>query len=89
MHDARKAALEITDYKMAIDRVAQTSLRDMIGSSMLSALLSDRKTADDKLRVEIGAKTEALGIAVSSVEIRDGDPRSTAGRHVPPSPGRT
>ena len=35
VHDAQKAALEITDYRLAIDRVAQTSLREMIGSSML------------------------------------------------------
>jgi len=28
-----KAALEITNYRQAIDRVAQTSLREMIGSS--------------------------------------------------------
>src|SRR5882672_5320512 len=47
VHDARKAALEITDYRQAIDRVAQTSLREMIGSSMLAALLSDRKAADE------------------------------------------
>ena len=50
VHDARRAALEITDYRLAIDRVAQTSLREMIGSSMLSALLSDRKAADEQLR---------------------------------------
>jgi len=30
VHDARAAALEITDYRTAIDRVAQTSLREMI-----------------------------------------------------------
>ncbi len=71
VHDARRAALEITDYRMAIDRVAQTSLREMIGSSMLSALLSDRKSADDRLRNEIGQKTQAWGVSVSSVEIRD------------------
>jgi regulator of protease activity HflC (stomatin/prohibitin superfamily) len=71
VHDARKAALEITDYRMAIDRVAQTSLREMIGSSMLSALLSDRKTADEKLRAEIAGKTLEWGITVSGVEIRD------------------
>ncbi|HUZ67117.1 MAG TPA: SPFH domain-containing protein, partial [Beijerinckiaceae bacterium] len=29
VHDARKAALEITNYRQAIDRVAQTSLREM------------------------------------------------------------
>jgi regulator of protease activity HflC (stomatin/prohibitin superfamily) len=71
VHDARKAALEITDYRMAIDRVAQTSLREMIGSSMLSALLSDRKTADEKLRAEIAGKTLEWGVTVSGVEIRD------------------
>jgi regulator of protease activity HflC (stomatin/prohibitin superfamily) len=71
VHDARKAALEITDYRMAIDRVSQTSLREMIGSSMLSALLSDRKTADERLRDAIASKTQVWGITVSSVEIRD------------------
>jgi len=71
VHDARAAALEITDYRTAIDRVAQTSLREMIGSSMLAALLSDRRAADERLRDEIGAKTKVWGISVMSVEIRD------------------
>jgi len=71
VHDAEKAALAITNYREAIDRVAQTSLREMIGSSMLAALLSDRKDADERLKIEIGAKTAPWGISVSSVEIRD------------------
>jgi regulator of protease activity HflC (stomatin/prohibitin superfamily) len=71
VHDAQAAALKITDYRQAIDRVAQTSLREMIGSSMLAALLSDRKAADEQLRAEIGAKTAAWGISVTSVEVRD------------------
>ncbi|HEX5507169.1 MAG TPA: slipin family protein [Pseudolabrys sp.] len=71
VHDAQKAALNITNYREAIDRVAQTSLREMIGSSMLSALLSDRKAADEILRDEIGRKTADWGISVKSVEIRD------------------
>ena len=71
VHDAEKAALAITNYREAIDRVAQTSLREMIGSSMLAALLSDRKEADERLKNEIGEKTAAWGISVSSVEIRD------------------
>jgi regulator of protease activity HflC (stomatin/prohibitin superfamily) len=69
--DAEKAALAITNYREAIDRVAQTSLREMIGSSMLASLLSDRKDADEQLKVEIGQKTAPWGISVSSVEIRD------------------
>jgi regulator of protease activity HflC (stomatin/prohibitin superfamily) len=71
VHDAERAALAITDYRQAIDRVAQTSLREMIGSSMLAALLSDRKEADEQLKNEIGRKTAPWGISVSSVEIRD------------------
>jgi regulator of protease activity HflC (stomatin/prohibitin superfamily) len=71
VEDAEKAALAITNYREAIDRVAQTSLREMIGSSMLAALLSDRKEADEELKVEIGQKTAPWGISVSSVEIRD------------------
>lgn len=71
VHDAEKAALAITNYRQAIDRVSQTSLREMIGSSMLAALLSDRKEADEQLKIEIGQKTAPWGISVSSVEIRD------------------
>ena len=71
VHDAQKAALNITDYREAIDRVSQTSLREMIGSSMLSALLSERTAADELLRGEIGRKTADWGISVNSVEIRD------------------
>ena len=71
VHDAQRAALEITDYRQAILRVAQTSLREMIGASPLSALLADRKAADEALRAEIGRKTADWGVSAISVEIRD------------------
>jgi regulator of protease activity HflC (stomatin/prohibitin superfamily) len=71
VHDAQAAALNITDYRSAIDRVAQTSLREMIGSSHLSELLSERKQADEVLRAEIARKTADWGISVNAVEIRD------------------
>jgi len=71
VHDAQRAALNITNYREAIDRVAQTSLREMIGASHLSALLAERKAADEVLRTEIARKTADWGISVNSVEIRD------------------
>ncbi len=71
VHDAQRAALNITNYREAIDRVAQTSLREMIGASQLSALLAERKVADEVLRSEIARKTADWGISVNSVEIRD------------------
>ncbi len=71
VHDAERAALEIADYRQAILRVAQTSLREMIGASPLSALLSERKAADLALKDEIGRKTSEWGVSAVSVEIRD------------------
>jgi regulator of protease activity HflC (stomatin/prohibitin superfamily) len=71
VHDAERAALEIADYVSAVQRVAQTSLREMIGSSLLSELLSERKQADATLKDVIGSKTAEWGVTVNSVEIRD------------------
>ena len=71
IHDPERAAQEITDYRSAISRVAQTSLREMVGSSLLSTLLSDRKHGDEMLREEIGRKTAEWGVTAISVEIRD------------------
>jgi len=71
IHDPERAALEITDYRQAITQVSQTSLREMVGSSLLSTLLSERKQGDQLLREEIGHKTAEWGVSVISVEIRD------------------
>src|SRR5712671_1938294 len=69
--NAERAALAITNYRQAIERVAQSTLRETIGASMLASLLSDRQAADAHLRDVIAAKTVDWGIAVISVEIRD------------------
>lgn len=71
VHDTQRAALEIQDYKRAIAQVAETSLREMVGSSTLSTLLAERKKSDGILRDVIGRKTGDWGISVMSVEIRD------------------
>jgi regulator of protease activity HflC (stomatin/prohibitin superfamily) len=71
VHDTERAALEIQDYKRAIAQVAETSLREMVGSSTLSTLLAERKKSDGVLREVIGRKTADWGISVMSVEIRD------------------
>lgn len=71
VENAERAALAITNYRQAIERVAQSTLRETIGSSHLGSLLSDRQMADAQLRDSIGQKTAPWGIAVLSVEIRD------------------
>ncbi len=69
--DPRAAAINIANYREAVERVSQTSLREMIGASDLSRLLSDRRTADEQLRITIAEKTASWGVRVQSVEIRD------------------
>jgi regulator of protease activity HflC (stomatin/prohibitin superfamily) len=71
VEDARAAAINIVNYTQAIERVAQTSLREMIGSIDLGKLLSDRHTADESLRRSISEKIRDWGVAVRAVEIRD------------------
>jgi regulator of protease activity HflC (stomatin/prohibitin superfamily) len=71
VQNSERAALAITNYRQAIERVAQSTLRETIGASMLASLLSDRQAADAHLRDTIGGKTADWGIAVLSVEIRD------------------
>ncbi len=71
VRDAEQAAVRIANYAEAVERVAQTSLREMIGASDLSRLLSDRAAADEQLRVTIAQKTANWGVSVVSVEIKD------------------
>ncbi len=69
--DAKKAALEVASYRDAIGWAAQTALRDIIGTTTLADLLSNRQTVDDNLQRTIDARTTPWGVTVQSVEIRD------------------
>lgn len=71
VHDTERAALEIHDYRRAIAQVSETSLREMVGSSLLATLLAERTKGDELLREVIGRKIGDWGISVISVEIRD------------------
>lgn len=69
--DAEKAALEVEDYKAAVDWAAQTALRDITGRMMLADILVGRSTIDKELQQVIDERTTPWGVTVQSVEIRD------------------
>lgn len=69
--DAEKAALEVEDYRAAVDWAAQTALRDIIGRMMLADILVGRSTIDKELQQVIDERTTPWGVTVQSVEIRD------------------
>lgn len=69
--DAEKAALEVENYRAAVDWAAQTALRDIIGRMMLANILIGRSELDRELQQIIDERTTPWGVAVQSVEIRD------------------
>ena len=69
--DAKKAALEIADYKSAINWASQTALRDVIGKTMLSEMLEGRDKMSAILQKIIDERTEPWGVNVISVEVKD------------------
>ncbi len=69
--DAEKAALEVEDYRAAVDWAAQTALRDITGRMMLADILVGRSVIDQELQQVIDERTTPWGVTVQSVEIRD------------------
>jgi regulator of protease activity HflC (stomatin/prohibitin superfamily) len=69
--DPIKAALEVEEYQKAVFWAAQTTLRDVIGKTELSEMLTGREKLDEELKNMIDTRTESWGVSVNSVEIRD------------------
>ena len=69
--DPMKAALEVEDYREAVAWAAQTALRDVIGRTDLSEMLTGRQHIDALLRDIIEERTSVWGLHVVTVELRD------------------
>ncbi len=69
--DVEKAALEVKDYLQSISLASQTALRDVIGKTVLSDMLTGREAIDSELQRLIGDRVRGWGISIISVEIRD------------------
>ncbi len=66
-----RAALEVEDYRKAVQWAAQTALREVIGKTPHEIVLSSREQLDHELQAIIERRAVAWGIKVMSVEIRD------------------
>jgi regulator of protease activity HflC (stomatin/prohibitin superfamily) len=69
--DAKRAPLEVANYREAVFWAAQTAMRDIIGRSLLAELLSERERINVELQKTIDQRTEPWGISVQAVEVRD------------------
>lgn len=71
--DPARAVIEIEDYLYATSQLAQTTLRSVLGEVELDELLSDREKINGILKSIIDERTDAWGIEVSAVEVKDVD----------------
>ena len=69
----KRAILEIEDFLFATSQLAQTTLRSVIGQAELDEVLAEREKFNQILRDIIDQGTDAWGIDVTGVEVKDVD----------------
>ncbi|GAB7092018.1 SPFH domain-containing protein [Halorubrum luteum] len=72
--DAKKAFLEVDNYKRAVSNLAQTTLRAVLGDMELDDTLSRREQINDRIHDELDEPTDEWGIRVEAVEVREVSP---------------
>lgn len=72
--NAKKAFLEVEDYKRAVSNLAQTTLRAVLGDMDLDDTLNKRQEINTRIREELDEPTDEWGIQVESVEVREVNP---------------
>src|SRR6185369_1947982 len=71
--NATKAVIEVESYRYAVEQAAQTSLRSVLGEVELDDLLAQREKLNGRLRVILDEQTEAWGIKVTQVQVKQVD----------------
>ena len=69
--DSSKAILEVEDFKYAISQYAQTTMRNIVGEATLDELLANRDKIADRIREIVDRETDAWGLKVQNVELKD------------------
>jgi regulator of protease activity HflC (stomatin/prohibitin superfamily) len=69
--DSGKAILEVEDFYGATSQLAQTTMRNVVGEVELDQLLSQRDMISERIRSIVDEATEAWGIQVNNVELKD------------------
>lgn len=70
---AQKAVLELENYRYAIEQLAQTTLRSVLGEVELDDLLAQREKLNLRLQGILDEHTEPWGIKVAKVEVKQID----------------
>lgn len=69
--DASKSILAVQDYYYAVSQLAQTTMRNAVGSVSLDELLSEREKISAEICSIIDEATDPWGVKVENVELKD------------------
>ncbi len=69
--DASKSVLEVENFFYAVSQLAQTTMRNVVGSVSLDELLSERDKLSEEICKVIDKATDPWGIKVENVELKD------------------
>jgi regulator of protease activity HflC (stomatin/prohibitin superfamily) len=70
IEDPEKVAYAIQDINLAVEYLAQTTLRNVIGSMKLDTMLTSRDTINKKLQDELEVSAKRWGISIKHVELQ-------------------
>jgi len=68
-----KSIIQVENYVLATSQLAQTTLRSVLGQHELDEMLSEREKLNSTLQTIIDEQTDAWGIKVTNVELKDID----------------
>jgi regulator of protease activity HflC (stomatin/prohibitin superfamily) len=71
--NAQKAVIELTNFRFSIEQLSATTLRAVLGEVELDDLLSQREKLNMRLQTIIDEQTEAWGIKVTQVQVKQVD----------------
>jgi regulator of protease activity HflC (stomatin/prohibitin superfamily) len=69
--DASKAIIGVENFYYAVSQLAQTTMRNVVGSVTLDELLSQRDAVSDKIEAIVDKASENWGINAESVDLKD------------------
>ena len=72
--DAFRATYEVANFLLAMEQLAQTTLRNLVGAMTLEETLTSRDQINTQLRLALDEATEKWGVRVTRVELKSIDP---------------
>jgi regulator of protease activity HflC (stomatin/prohibitin superfamily) len=74
IYDAKAASYQVANLLLAMEQIAQTTLRNVMGSLSLDTSLTSRDEVNARLRLVLDEVTEQWGIRITRVELKDISP---------------